>query len=114
MERPSERRALGCSPFVLPSGDRADCLNLHSAPSELATLISSRQAALEIIRAERPWLGDQLPGGVHLLPDVPQQYPAHSTIPQVVDHTFTMRLLPIGYCLQTGIHFTHRLVAEIE
>ena len=31
-----------------------------------------RQPASQIIGAERPGLGDQLPGGVHLLPNVPE------------------------------------------
>src|SRR6185437_4538222 len=76
--------------------------------------ISGRQTALEVSWAEWSRLGDQLPGRIYLLPHIPQQHAAHPAIPQVVDHPFSMQLLPIGHRLQPGVHFAHRLVAQVE
>src|SRR5262249_33815241 len=75
---------------------------------------SGRQAPFKALGAKRPWLGDQSSGGVHLLPDVPQQHAPHPAIPQVVDHPLPVRLLPVGYGLKPGVHLAYGLVAQLE
>jgi hypothetical protein len=75
---------------------------------------SSRQTPFKVLEAKWPRLGNQLPGGVHLLPHIPQQHAPHSASRQVVDHTLPVRILPVGHGLQPRVHFTYDLVAQLE
>src|SRR6185503_1711769 len=57
---------------------------------------------------------DQVPSRIHLPPNIPEQHTSHLPVLLVVDHSFTMRLFPIGKSGQSGIQLTNRFVTQFE
>src|SRR3989449_5748680 len=68
----------------------------------------------QLARRERPPLRDQGAGVVHLPPRIPQQDTAHPAVLQVVDHAFTIRLLPVGERLEARVGVADGFIAELE
>ena len=64
--------------------------------SRLLGRTSGWQSPLEVGRAEWAGLGDEPPGGVHLLPDIPQQHTPYTAVSQIIDHALMVGLLPVG------------------
>src|SRR2546421_910682 len=83
-------------------------------PPIIATGTSGGQAALQVGGPERAPLRDERPCVVHLSPRVPQQNAPHPAVPQIVDHAFPERFLPIRHRLEPGVQLTHRLIAQVE
>src|SRR5512135_2384506 len=77
-------------------------------------LLRVRQPPFEILDCERTGLGNQLAGGLNLLPHIPQQHASHATVLQVVDDAFFVGSLPVGKSLQVCVHFADGLVSQIE
>src|SRR6516225_1589214 len=98
----------------MPSAYKSHFAATSPILAERPTEASDRQASLDALGTERTALGDQLPGCVHLLPDVPQQHAPHPAVPQVVNHPLPVRLLPVGHGLKPRINLAHGLVAQVE
>src|SRR5215212_11012296 len=62
----------------------------------------------------RAGIGDQGPGRIELIPDVPEECSSHPALATVGEDAFEVRLLPLSHHLGSGIDIPYRLIAQIE
>src|SRR5215210_8346772 len=67
-----------------------------------------------LARINRVGIGDQGPGRIQLVPDVPEERSSHPALPAVREGALAIWLLPLGHNLGPGIDISNRLVAQIE
>ena len=69
-----------------------------------------RKTASKIFAGKRTYFCDQFPGGIYLVPDVPQQDTSYTSLIQVIYDALLMGILPVGICFEFWVQLAYSFI----